>query len=139
MIVEKAVSQWATFWVKRQAVPSSVASAMATVRFIQEMQEICACSGKGRAPALMPALMARETMMLVYNLPQTGAIFDRFGGINGSAYFIGGLRHGTYREQNCCGPKSIRHRSATWSQSRLPEVHRQSHLESVLTARVFCQ
>ncbi|HEV3383434.1 MAG TPA: DUF1134 domain-containing protein [Gemmata sp.] len=31
------------------------------------------------------------TMMLVYNLPQIGAIFDRFGGINGSAYFIGGF------------------------------------------------
>jgi hypothetical protein len=31
------------------------------------------------------------TMMLVYNLPQVGAIFDRFGGINGSAYFIGGF------------------------------------------------
>jgi hypothetical protein len=26
-----------------------------------------------------------RTMMLVYSLPQTGAIFDRFGGINGSA------------------------------------------------------
>src|SRR6516164_1131055 len=32
-----------------------------------------------------------RTMMLVYNLPQLGAIFDRFGGINGSAYFIGGF------------------------------------------------
>jgi hypothetical protein len=32
-----------------------------------------------------------RTMMLVYNLPETGAIFDRFGGLNGSAYFIGGL------------------------------------------------
>jgi len=32
-----------------------------------------------------------RTMMLVYNLPATQAIFDRFGGINGSAYFIGGL------------------------------------------------
>jgi len=32
-----------------------------------------------------------QTMMLVYNLPQVGAIFDRFGGINGSAYFIGGF------------------------------------------------
>jgi hypothetical protein len=30
-------------------------------------------------------------MMLVYNLPQVGAIFDRFGGIAGSAYFIGGF------------------------------------------------
>jgi hypothetical protein len=32
-----------------------------------------------------------RTMMLVYNLPQVTAIFDRFGGINGSAYFIGGF------------------------------------------------
>ena len=32
-----------------------------------------------------------RTMMLVYNLPDTGAIYDRFGGLDGSAYFIGGL------------------------------------------------
>jgi hypothetical protein len=32
-----------------------------------------------------------RTMMLVYNLPRTQAIFDRFGGINGSAYFVGGF------------------------------------------------
>jgi hypothetical protein len=32
-----------------------------------------------------------RTMMLVYNLPQAAAIFDRFGGVAGSAYFIGGL------------------------------------------------
>jgi hypothetical protein len=30
-------------------------------------------------------------MMLVYNLPRTAAIFDRFGGLDGSAYFIGGF------------------------------------------------
>jgi hypothetical protein len=32
-----------------------------------------------------------RTMMLVYKLPRTQAIFDRFGGIAGSAYFIGGF------------------------------------------------
>jgi len=32
-----------------------------------------------------------RTMMLVYNLPQTGAIFGRFHGINGSVYLIGGF------------------------------------------------
>jgi hypothetical protein len=32
-----------------------------------------------------------RTMVLVYNLPQTEAIFDRFGGVAGSAYFVGGL------------------------------------------------
>jgi hypothetical protein len=32
-----------------------------------------------------------RTMMLVYNLPQAGAIFDRFLGVAGSVYFIGGL------------------------------------------------
>ncbi len=30
-------------------------------------------------------------MMLVYNLPRTEAIFDRFGGVAGSAYLIGGF------------------------------------------------
>ena len=32
-----------------------------------------------------------RTMMLVYNLPATDAIFQRFAGIDGSAYFIGGF------------------------------------------------
>ena len=32
-----------------------------------------------------------RTMMLVYSLPQTGAIFNRFGGVNGSAYLVGGF------------------------------------------------
>ena len=32
-----------------------------------------------------------RTMMLVYNLPVRHAIFTRFGGVDGSAYFIGGL------------------------------------------------
>jgi hypothetical protein len=32
-----------------------------------------------------------RTMMLVYNLPRTDAVYQRFGGIDGSAYFIGGF------------------------------------------------
>jgi len=32
-----------------------------------------------------------RTMMLVYNLPATEAIFQRFGGIDGSAYLVGGF------------------------------------------------
>jgi hypothetical protein len=32
-----------------------------------------------------------RTMMLVYNLPNTASIYERFGGIDGSAYFIGGF------------------------------------------------
>ncbi len=32
-----------------------------------------------------------RTMILVYNLPDTDAIYDRFGGIDGSAYFVGGF------------------------------------------------
>lgn len=32
-----------------------------------------------------------RTMMLVYNLPATQAIYERFGGVDGSAYFIGGF------------------------------------------------
>ena len=32
-----------------------------------------------------------RTMMLVYNLPAVGAIYQRFGGMDGSAYFVGGF------------------------------------------------
>jgi hypothetical protein len=32
-----------------------------------------------------------RTMMLVYNLPKTDAVYQRFAGIDGSAYFIGGF------------------------------------------------
>lgn len=32
-----------------------------------------------------------RTMMLVYNLPATQAIYQRFAGVDGSAYFIGGF------------------------------------------------
>jgi hypothetical protein len=32
-----------------------------------------------------------RTMMLVYNLPSVTSIYRRFGGIDGSAYFVGGL------------------------------------------------
>ena len=32
-----------------------------------------------------------RTMMLVYNMPFTDAIFKRFAGVDGSAYFIGGF------------------------------------------------
>jgi hypothetical protein len=32
-----------------------------------------------------------RTMMLVYNLPSVGALYQRFGGLDGSAYFVGGF------------------------------------------------
>ncbi|MEJ1160902.1 DUF1134 domain-containing protein [Prosthecomicrobium sp. N25] len=32
-----------------------------------------------------------RTMMLVYNLPAVDAIYQRFGGVDGSVYFIGGF------------------------------------------------
>jgi hypothetical protein len=32
-----------------------------------------------------------RTMMLVYNLPDVGAMFQRFGGVDGSAYLVGGF------------------------------------------------
>jgi hypothetical protein len=32
-----------------------------------------------------------RTMMLIYNMPSKNAIFQRFGGVDGSAYFIGGF------------------------------------------------
>src|SRR5215472_4362931 len=74
-----------------------------------------------------------RTMMLVYNLPQVGAIFDRFGGINGSAYFIGGFGMTALTANNIVVvPIRFRYRSAAWSQFRLPQIHRQTNVEPVL-------
>ena len=32
-----------------------------------------------------------RTMMLVYNLPAVSSLYQRFGGVDGSAYFVGGF------------------------------------------------
>ncbi|AZO76189.1 MULTISPECIES: DUF1134 domain-containing protein [unclassified Bosea (in: a-proteobacteria)] len=32
-----------------------------------------------------------RTMMLIYNLPSVGALYQRFGGVDGSVYFVGGF------------------------------------------------
>jgi hypothetical protein len=32
-----------------------------------------------------------RTMMLIYNLPRTNAVYQRFAGVDGSAYFVGGF------------------------------------------------
>jgi hypothetical protein len=41
-----------------------------------------------------------RTMMLVYNLPSTRAIFRRYAGLDGSAYFIGGFGFTALTDQN---------------------------------------
>ncbi len=57
-----------------------------------------------------------RTMMLVYNLPRTEAIFDRFGGINGSAYFIGGFGMTALTANNIVGGADpLRRRAAGWA------------------------
>src|ERR1700722_10315 len=61
----------------------------------------------GRAPSLGWDVGGdgARTMMLVYNLPATHAIYQRFGGIDGSAYFIGGFGlTGVPSNHNVLGP-----------------------------------
>jgi hypothetical protein len=95
MIVEKAVSQW--------GLPNGyVLGQEASVAFIGGLRYgdgtlYTRNAGdlrvfwQGPSVGFDAGADGARTMMLVYNLPQTGAIFDRFGGINGSAYFIGGF------------------------------------------------
>jgi len=52
-------------------------------------------------------------MTLVYNLPSTQAIYQRFAGIDGSAYIVGGFWHdGADRQQHRAGADPLRHRAA---------------------------
>ena len=44
-----------------------------------------------------------RTMMLVYNLPAVGSIFRRFGGVDGSAYFVGGFGFTALNAERSCG------------------------------------
>ena len=77
-----------------------------------------------------------RTMMLVYNLPATEAIYQRFAGIDGSAYFIGGFGMTALdRQQHRRGADPLRRRAAARRQYRLSQVHPAGDLESVLTPR----
>jgi hypothetical protein len=59
-----------------------------------------------------------RTMMLVYSLPEAGAIFNRFGGIIGLSRWR--FRYdGTYWKPYCRGANPLRDRSTTRSESRL--------------------
>ena len=78
-----------------------------------------------------------RTMMLVYNLPATEAIYERFGGIDGSAYFVGRVRHdGADQRQRGAGADPLRRRTAPRRQRRLPEIHAQADLEPALRRAV---
>jgi hypothetical protein len=73
-----------------------------------------------------------RTMMLVYSLPATEAIYQRFAGISGSAYFVGGLGM-TALTANDIVLVPIRSGIAAGRQRRLSEIHTAVDLESILT------
>ena len=76
-----------------------------------------------------------RTMMLVYNLPAVEAIFSRFGGIDGSAYFVGGFgfhRAGGGQHRGRADPHG--RRRPPRRQPQLSEVHPQGDLEPLLKA-----
>ena len=78
-----------------------------------------------------------RTMMLVYNLPATDAIYQRFGGIDGSAYFIGGFGMTALTANNIV---VVPIRSGVGltarRQYRLLEVHAEGDLEPVLDGAI---
>jgi hypothetical protein len=78
-----------------------------------------------------------RTMMLVYNLPRTEAIFDRFGGICGLGLFRRRPRHdGADRQRYCRGSDPFRTRAAARSQHWLSQIHGTPDLEPVLTTQL---
>ena len=74
-----------------------------------------------------------RTMMLVYNLPDTRAIYERFAGIDGSAYFIGGFGMTALTAGGVVlVPIRSGDRTAAGRQYRLSEIHPARDLESVV-------
>ena len=74
-----------------------------------------------------------RTMMLVYNLPAVGAIYDRFAGIDGSAYFIGGFGFTALGQRGVIVVPIRTGWRAAWNQRQLSQIHRAGDLESILT------
>ncbi len=75
-----------------------------------------------------------RTMMLIYNLPATRAVFHRFGGIDGSAYFIGGFGFTAMTDGGRRGGADPqRRRRPARRQCRLSQVHPRGDLEPVLS------
>ena len=74
-----------------------------------------------------------RTMTLVYNLPATNAIYQRFVGIDGSAYIIGGFGMTALTANNIVlVPIRSGHRPAARRQYRLPQIYPARDLEPVL-------
>ena len=79
-------------WGKRPAVPGSLVCVTVTVSCTPKMPATVGSTGKvPRSVSILVATACARTMMLVYDLPATDAIYRRFIGIDGSAYFVGGL------------------------------------------------
>ena len=77
-----------------------------------------------------------RTMMLVYNLPATNAIFRRFGGVDGSAYLVGGFGMTALdQRRRLCRPDPLRRRRAPRLQCQLSEIHADIDLEPLLRRR----
>src|SRR5262249_31851597 len=73
-----------------------------------------------------------RTMMLVYNLPATDAIYQRFAGIEGSAYLVGGLGMTALTMNNIRGPDPHGGGDTAWRECRLSQIHTDGDLEPVL-------
>ena len=85
------VSRTATFWAKKPAAPSSAGLRYGDGTLYTKNAGDRRVFWEGPTVGFDAGADGARTMMLVYNLPATDAIFDRFGGIDGSAYFVGGL------------------------------------------------
>ena len=74
-----------------------------------------------------------KVMTLVYNLQYTPQIFERFAGVDGSAYLVGGVGM-TFlqRDDIILGAHSRRRGVALGSQCRLSEIYTFGNLEPVL-------
>ncbi len=77
-----------------------------------------------------------KTMVLVYNLRDPSQIYERYGGVQGSAYIVGGVGIQYQTQGNVTlGAHPVGDRPATRCERRIFEVYPLSNVESVLSRR----
>ena len=121
---------------RKPAAPSSPDCAMAKALSTPRTRAVLQVYWQGPSLGYDFGADGSKTMVLVYDLQSPGEIFNTYAGVDGSAYFIGGvgitfLAHDHVK----LAANPFGHRSEARRQCRLSEIYPRADLESVLVWR----
>ena len=121
-------------WARKVPAPSSAACAMAKAPSITRTARSSGSTGRARRSASISAATARAAWCWSTTRTSPEDLYDRFGGVEGSAYMIGGVGVNFQQQrEHHPRPHPHRRRRPAGRQCGLPEVFQAPQLEPFLT------